>query len=304
MAVLPEYRYGKVSGLYPDLTVVSERAESPMVCCGYCSTHMACITAKTGLSSLMTKEAHAIRAKGGRPHNAGSKASELRAGALAALGVTLKSVAITDIPARLAKGFAVEVAIQYGKLPSWVRVQTNDFGHSVCLFGWDDANDRAGLYDPLWTQGARGAWVPWSEIKPALWENGNHNTTIVRFEPVAGDYVIYTDQVTSLKTGKVASGTSFYNDWKLVDKRGAMSSTATVEVMGYRGTALAIQVSTGQGWPDGVTRSTLVFVPKASVTGIVDASVPSGGGCTDEELLAAEQKGYDLALSAFPPRPS
>lgn len=180
---LPEYRYGKVTGTYPDLTVVSERSETPMVCCGYCSAHMACITSKAGLSNLMTNEAHAIRRMGGRPHNYGSRASELRAGAKAALGVTLMSVAIEDIPDRLRKGFAVEVAIQYAKLAGWLKVQTNDFGHSVLLFGWQEANNRAGFFDPLWSQGARGAWAPWTTIKAALWENGNHNTTTVKRVP-------------------------------------------------------------------------------------------------------------------------
>lgn len=181
---LPEYRYGKVTGTYPALRVISERSESPMVCCGYCSAHMAASTAKAGLSTQMTNEAHAIRREGGRPHNYGSRASELREGTKAALGVTLLSVAIADIPDRLRKGFAVEAAIQYADLPGWLKVQTNDFGHSVTLFGWDEANDRAGFFDPLWTQGASGAWVPWGSVKAALWENGNHNTTTVKRVPV------------------------------------------------------------------------------------------------------------------------
>ena len=101
MAALPEYRYGKVTDQPVDLTVVSERSESPMVCCGYCSAHMAARTAKAGLSTRMENEAHAIRKAGGRPHNHGNTASELRNGAQIALGVTLKSIAIDDIPARL-----------------------------------------------------------------------------------------------------------------------------------------------------------------------------------------------------------
>ena len=305
---LPEYRYGKVTGLFPDLTVVSERSESPMVCCGYCSAHMASICAKAGLSSLMKNEAHAIRKAGGRPHNNGSRASELRAGASKALGVTLKSVAITDIPDRLRKGYAVEVAVQYGKLPGWLKVQTNDFGHSGVLFGWDEKNDRAGYYDPLWTQGARGAWVPWVSIKAALWENGNHNTTVVKrvkAVPVSGDYVVYDAEVESRKTGKVAASTPFFNDWKMTVKRGTVSSNGiTAQIMGYRGDAYAMQVKTAQGWTDGVSRPTLVFIAKSKVTGIVNAPIPPTTTTPDPaQLLAAEQKGYDLALSAFPPRP-
>jgi len=183
---LPEYRYGKVSGLLPDLTVVSERSESPMVCCGYCSAQMAALTARPGLSTLMKNEAHEMRDKGGRPHNHGNTASELRAGASKALGVTLQDVAIANIPARLRAGYAVTVGIQYGDLPAYLKVQTNDFGHAICLFGWQEANDRVGMFDPLWTQGARGAWVPWSTITKAMWPNKNHSTTVVRLSAGGG----------------------------------------------------------------------------------------------------------------------
>jgi len=182
---LPEYNKGKVTGTYPELTVISERSETPMVCCGYCSTHMACRTAKSGLTKSMKNEAHMIRAQGGRPHNYGSKASELRAGAQAALGITLKSVAIADIPDRLRKGFAVVAAVQYREMPGPLKVQTNDFGHSVCLFGWRESDDCCGVFDPLWSQGAAGAWSPWSNFNDALWANGNHSTTIVRLLPPA-----------------------------------------------------------------------------------------------------------------------
>lgn len=183
---LPEYRYGKVSGLLPDLTVVSERSESPMVCCGYCSAQMAALTARPGLSTLMKNEAHAMRAAGGRPHNHGNTASELRAGASKALGVTLQDVSIANIPARLRAGFAVTVGIQYAELPDWLKVQTNDFGHAVTLFGWDELDDQAGFFDPLWTQGARGAWVPWSQVVQALWPNKNHSTTVTKISSGGG----------------------------------------------------------------------------------------------------------------------
>jgi len=177
---LPDYNKGKVSGTYPELTVVSERGETPMVCCGYCSAHMACRTAKAGLSKSMKNEAHMIRAQGGRAHNAGSKASELREGAKNALGITLKSVARADMTARLRAGFAIVAAVQYAKLPGPLKVQTNDFGHSVCLFGWRESDDCVGVFDPLWTQGAAGAWSPWSNFNDALWPDGSHSSTTVR----------------------------------------------------------------------------------------------------------------------------
>jgi hypothetical protein len=301
---VPQYKYGKVTGLFPDLTVVSERAESPMVCCGYCATHMACITARTGLSTKMENEAHAIRSAGGRAHNAGSRRSEERAGASKALGITLLNIAIADIPDRLAKGFSVVVAVQYARLPDWIKVQANDFGHAVTLFGYDVG--RVGFFDPLWDQGARGAWTPWPSVLNALWENGNHNTTTVRLMTVAGgDYIIYDDQVTSLKLGDVAPETDFFNDWAMTERRGAIGvNGGRVQIMGYRGSSLAIQINSSQGWTDGISRPTLVYVPKSKVTNIIDTVPPSTVGCTPEEVLAAEQRGYDLALSAFPPRPS
>lgn len=208
---LPEYKYGKVTGTFPDLRVVSERSESPMVCCGYCSTHMACATAKAGLSDLMKNEAHAIRKAGGRPHNAGSRASERRAGAKKALGVTLLGVAIEDIPDRLRKGFAVEVAVQYADLPAWLKVQKNDFGHTVLLFGWREAENRAGFFDPLWSQGARGAWAPWTSVKRALWANGNHNTTTLRrLSPPEEDDMEMHSAAGMLR--KLPAGTDVYDE--------------------------------------------------------------------------------------------
>jgi hypothetical protein len=278
-----------------------------MVCCGYCSAHMACITARTGLSTSMKNEAHAIRAAGGRPHNAGNKASELRDGASKALGVTLKSVAVADIPARLRAGFAVVIADQYAKLPSYLKVQSNDFGHANVLFGWDEADDRVGFFDPLWTQGARGAWAPWTSIIPALWANGNHSTTTARLVSVAGDYVIYDAEVHSRKTGSVTK-VDFYNDWQMTQKRGTTGTApATFQIMGYRGDALAMQVKTAQGWADGVAKTTLVFIDKTKVTDIkTDPNWPGTVDCADE-VKAATQAEYDRVTKgstiSFPPKP-
>lgn len=269
-SALPEYRYGRTPA---DFTVISERAETPMVCCGYCSAHMAASTATIGLSRRMQVEAHQIRSRGGRPHNTGSRASELTNGTGSAVGVTLRSVAITDIPDRLRKGFAVVAGCQYARLPSYLKIQTNDFTHSVCLYGWDEVNDRAGFYDPLWAQAARGAWVPWLQVRNALMPNGNHLSTTVKVVPVAGDYVIYDAQVQSKKTGKIAPSAPMYNDWRMSQKRGAISSNGTTaQIMGYRNDAYAIQVNTAQGWVDGKSRPTLVFVAMGKVTDIKDSA--------------------------------
>ena len=81
-------------------------------------------------------EAHAIRSAGGRSHNNGNNAQELRDGAKEAIGVTLDAIAVEEIPDRLRAGYAVTAGLQYGDLPDYLRVQNGDFGHAVCLYRW------------------------------------------------------------------------------------------------------------------------------------------------------------------------
>ena len=301
---LPEYRYGKVTGLTPDLRVISERGESPMVCCGYCSAHMAASTAKAGLSTSMKIEAHAIRRMGGRPHDAGNTASELRSGAWDAVGVILKSVAIADIPDRLRKGFAVTIGLDFGDLPDWLKVQGNDFGHACVLFGWQEANDRAGFFDPLWDQGARGAWVPWTSITKALWPNGSHSSTIARFSTMSGSYAVFDEEVESRKVCDLAVGVKFYRDVELTDLLGEYTAKATDQMHGRRGDAYAVQKATSKPYTDGIVRQSIVFIRQSDAKNIrTNPAPPTGGGYTEADLLKAKQEGYDLALSVFPPRP-
>jgi hypothetical protein len=174
------YPYGKVPSSVG--TVISERFETPMVCCGYCSTQFACRAAKAGFSSNGKLEGHKIRAAGGRKHNAGSTAAEQRLGARRAYGVTLTGIGRAGVPARIRQGFAVTVSIQYAKLPSYLKVQSNDFGHCVTLKGYrkDDTGSWVGFFDPLWLQGSQGTWVKWSDIDQALWDNGHNTTTTKR----------------------------------------------------------------------------------------------------------------------------
>jgi len=177
----PDYQHGKVSGLTPDLVVMSETGESPWVCCGYCSAGMACRAARKGLDNAMPATAHPIRSQGGRPHDNGSRASELRDGARRAWGVELDPLAVDEIPGRLRAGYAVVVNLDYADLPGWLRVQGGSFGHSCTLFGWREDGDLVGFYDPLWGHGARGAWAPWSAIRGALWGDGEHSSTTVQW---------------------------------------------------------------------------------------------------------------------------
>lgn len=182
----PSYAYGKVTGLSPDVTVMTETTESPYVCCGYCSAGMACRVARSGLDSTMAPTAHAIRSAGGRPHNNGNNASELRTGASKAHGVKLTARAVSELPDRLRAGDVVTVGLDYAQLPSYLRVQSGSFGHAVMLRGWDDdvpdpgSDSLVGFFDPLWPQGARGAWARWGDVKQALWGDGNHSSTPAR----------------------------------------------------------------------------------------------------------------------------
>lgn len=179
----PEYEFGKVSGLSPDLLVLTETTESPYVCCGYCSAAMACRAARTGLGATMSATAHPIRSQGGRPHDNGSRASELRAGAKSAHGVTLEALAKAEIPEWLRAGYAVVCNLEYADLPGWLKVQGGSFGHSVCLFGWREDGDLVGFFDPLYAQGARAPWAPWAQVKPALWGDGEHSGTKTKILP-------------------------------------------------------------------------------------------------------------------------
>ena len=127
------YPYGKVPSSVG--TVISERFESPMVCCGYASAQFAARAAKAGVGNLCRNDGHKIRAAGGRKHNAGSTALELRNGTHRALGVTLTGIKEDSIIARVKAGYAVTVTISYAKLPGYLKVQSNDFGHTLVLKG-------------------------------------------------------------------------------------------------------------------------------------------------------------------------
>jgi len=197
---VPSYRYGKVDGTYPLLTVISERIEKPMVCCGYAAAHMAAFTARTGVSKRLVNEGHEMRTLGGRPHNAGSNASELRTGCKAATNVNLVALAKSSIPDRLAKGFAVVINLSYEKLPPELQVQSNAFGHTALLFG--SQRGMVGYFDPLWDQGSSGAWVPWQRLLPALWGDGAHSTTVTRLAP---SHTVHIAHGATVRTYAVSS---------------------------------------------------------------------------------------------------
>jgi hypothetical protein len=174
------YPYGKVPSSVG--TVISERFETPMVCCGYCSTHFAMAAAKAGFSRSGRVEGHKVRSLGGRKHNAGSTAAEQRLGAKRGYNITLTGITKAAVPARVRAGYAVTISIAYAKMPGYLKVQTNDFGHCVTLKGYRVVGSTlyVGVFDPLWLQGSQGTWAKWTDIDQALWSSGHNTTTTKR----------------------------------------------------------------------------------------------------------------------------
>jgi hypothetical protein len=310
------YLHGAVESTPLPLTVITETVESPYVCCGYSSAHMACWTAKNGLSMDLRKEAHAIRAKGGRPHNAGSKASELRAGAKAALGITLADVAKKDIVDRLREGYAVVASIQYGQLPDWLKVQSNDFGHSVTLYGWR-AGDRVGFFDPLWRQRAKGAWAPWTDIDQALWASGHSTTTVQRTVAPTGDTELSINtsgnDLTSAKRVVINVDTDIFKEASGANRIATAKKGYSYPYIGnpQNASRYAALIQTGLIYEDKVVRPTVLYVEKADAK--VEAAPPVPSACSPEELLKAKQEEYDRIKAGakathavtvvLPPRP-
>jgi hypothetical protein len=261
--------YGRVAGLDPPLAVITETGETPYVCCGYCAAHMACWTAEPDLSMAMTREAHDIRAAAGRGHNAGSNASELRNGARDALGITLEAVAVSEIRGQLGAGLAVAVSLQYADLPDYLKVQGGDFGHGATLYGYRQADDLVGYFDPLWPQGAAGAWARWSDLTPSLWSDGNHSTTLRSWGAPPGGSDVAIKAAPNLTTGQradVEAGVEFYADANLTQREGSFAKLSTVWVVGapigetVAGGSRAIQVTTGSVYSDGASYPTIVYV--------------------------------------------
>jgi hypothetical protein len=174
------YPYGKVPSSVG--TVISERFETPMVDCGYCSTQFAARASRTGISSNGKVEGHVIRARGGRAHNAGSTSAEQRLGVRRGFNVTVTGITKSAILARVKQGFTVTVSLQYVKLPAYLKVQTNDFGHCVALKGYSGSGGGVliGYFDPLYLQGSQGSWARWADLQKAIWDSGHNTTTVKR----------------------------------------------------------------------------------------------------------------------------
>ena len=294
----PSYAYGKVTEL--DIRVMTETTESPYVCCGYCSAGMVCRVVKPSLSNKMANTAHPIRSASGRPHDAGSNATELRNGSKAAHGVTLEALAVNEVIVRLEAGYAAEVALDYDRLPAYLQVQSGSFGHSVMLAGWK-AGDMVGFFDPLWPQDAYGAWAKWSELKPALWSDGNHNGATVKGASAVGNDTVYASAgVTSGKVAAVKAGQVWWKDGEGLDKGGEFGSAASVVYLGTvnsDNSKQAVIANTGNVYADGQPRPTIVYV-----TGAVVSDAPASPAGDELAIRRAEWDRYSAGLGV-PPRP-
>ena len=253
------FPYGKVTGLTPDLRVITETGESPYVCCGYCATHMAAWTAREGLSVSMHNEAHAIRSAAGRSHNNGSNATELRNGAREALGIDLEALATSEIRDQFADGFAVSASLQYADLPDYLKVQGGDFGHGVTLYGYRAGDDCVGYFDPLWPQGAQGAWTRWRDLEPALWSDGNHSTTTTTWAvaPSAEDVMFNVGPTTTHRDAIVKGCAELYSDSALQVRH---SSTTGDTALGFLGSTAEAHVVVNAGNTNYVRREDVLDI--------------------------------------------
>jgi hypothetical protein len=209
------YPYGKVPSSIA--TVISESFERPRVCCGYCSGQMVCRSAKAGVGTDGRNEGHRIRAQGGRAHWAGNTASELRLGADKALGVKLLGITRTAVLPRVKQGYAVAVSLTYAKLPAYLKVQLNDFGHCCMVKGHRtvDGVDYVGWFDPLFDQGSQGTWAKWTDIVDALWDTG-HSTSTVKYVPPTARYTIHIAEKATVRTYRVRKPASGSGPWCIV----------------------------------------------------------------------------------------
>jgi hypothetical protein len=176
------YPYGKVPSSKG--TIVSERFERPMVDCGYCSAQMAARTSRAGVGTNGKTEGHKMRANAGRPHWNGSNSVEIRRGLDNVLNVNVDGIEKAAVLSRVKQGFAVVISITYTSIPSYLKTQVGDFGHSVMLFAHrvEGGRDYVGYFDPLYEQGSQATWARWTDIDQALW-SGGHNTTTKKYVP-------------------------------------------------------------------------------------------------------------------------
>jgi hypothetical protein len=268
------YPYGKVPSSKG--TIVSERFESPMVDCGYCSAQMAARTARAGVGTNGKTEGHKMRGSAGRPHWNGSNSKELRAGLDNVLNVDVDGIDKAAVLARVKQGFAVVVSLTYTSIPSYLKTQKGDFGHSVMLFGHriEGTTNFVGYFDPLYEQGSQASWAKWTDIDQALWSTG-HNTTKVKYvapppRPTSPtttateeDYVTtpLVPKQVSVPTGKWLY---VYSDFRTHDKNVKVDPGRKMPLAGYtKAGDLAVGYKPSSNPP---TNLTVMYLKKADGT--------------------------------------
>lgn len=74
---------------------------------------------------------------------------------------------------RLASGWALVAGLTYGELPKHYRRHSPNFkdGHRVTVVGWDAANKRTWILDPMARDGTdyKGEPIPWRAFEQAWW---------------------------------------------------------------------------------------------------------------------------------------
>jgi hypothetical protein len=294
------YPYGKVPTSIG--IVVTEKVEKPLVCCGYASAQMVARTARAGVGTNLKTEGHRIRSLGGRPHWNGSNAGELRAGLSKALGVKVTGITKGAVLSRVKQGFGVTISIQYIKLPSYLKVQTNDFGHSVMLRGYrsEGGYDLVGYFDPLYEQGAQGSWARWVDIDQALWDGG-HNTATTKWVPPTPPPVTpptgsstEDDYVTTPAIPKqldVPSGKWLYihSDFRTDPGNVQISPARQMPLAGFTAKGdYAVGYEPASNVP---TNLKVMYVKKADAT-VIGYPPPPASGPTPDQVLAIRKAEY------------
>lgn len=167
-------------------------------------------------------------------------------------------------------GRVLVVTGSMGSVPAWLRRWSPSFtgAHAVAARGggvlgatWCDPLAPKGNY-----VGEYVAMTTWQAFFTGLPGAQAFITSVGKLTRygMAGDYVIYEDD----RSGQLAAGVEFFNDWELTDRRGTVSNGGRVQLRGYRGEAYAVKVRTGQGYVDQKARPTNVFVAKTKLTDI------------------------------------
>lgn len=195
-------------------------------------------------------------------------------------------------------GVAFHLAGANGNLPVGHRLRrwqpSFTGGHAWFVRPYGDGA-RVWVLDPLAPQGYAGDIATVEDVVKWAWGPDYARETMAGSLEASMTYVIYNDEVESIRTGRFLKGTEFFADYEMKNRLGALGADVTVQIMGYRGSALAIQVTTGTPYADKLPRPTLVFVNKAKLQGAVTITKPLDPTVVlKEEITALKAKNIAL----------